>query len=148
MKLGLILLVVGVVVSLISWYAYAQTLERTEVLRTETFKIAAGEQKFKAFYLSAPADLFRVTWNVSSGSIKWSSWQAHFIEDDHGYFDKWINETSVEKVQTWFWNENKGTVTCGIEQQDVNQIWYIHFYNEGSYEKEVTFQIVKVWHGF
>jgi hypothetical protein len=147
MKLGLIVLIVGVAVSLIGWYAYAQTLEKTEVLRTETFKIAAGEQKFKAFYLSAPADRFEVTWNVSEGSIKWSAWQAHIIEDDHGYFDKWVNETTVEKVQTWFWNKNNGIVNCGIEQQDVNQIWYVHFYNEDSYEKQVSFQVVKIWHG-
>jgi hypothetical protein len=147
--LVLIVLLLGVALSLGAWYAYAQAVstEKRQVLRAETFKISAGEQKFKAFYLSAPADSFEVTWNVSQGSIKWSAWQAHFIEDDHGYFDHWVNETTVEKVQTWFWNENNGTVSISGSPFAINEIWYVHFYNEDSYEKEVSFQVVKVWHG-
>jgi hypothetical protein len=63
---------------------------------------------------------FEVTWNVSKGSIKWSAWQAHIIEDDHGYFDYWINETTVEKVQTWFYEGNNGT--AGYIGDSVNEI--------------------------
>jgi len=148
-SLGLIVLLVGVGVSLTVWYVYAQALsaEKRQVLRSETFKIAGGEQKFKAFYLSAPVDSFEVTWNVSEGSVKWSAWQASIIEDDHGYFDYWVNETTVEKVQTWFWNENHGTVGMSGSPPPVNEIWYLHFFNEDSYEKEVSFQVVKIWHG-
>ena len=111
--IGLVVLLVGVALSLGVWYVYAQAVsaEKREVLRTETFKIGAGEQKFKAFYLSAPADEFEVTWNVSKGSIKWSAWQARIIEDDHGYFDHWVNETTVEKVQAWFYDQNNGTTS-------------------------------------
>jgi hypothetical protein len=148
-SLGLIVLLVFAGVSLTAWYAYAQTLsaEKRQVLRSETFKIAAGEQKFKAFYLSAPLESFEVSWNVSEGSIKWSAWKASIIEDDHGYFDYWVNETTMEKVQTWFWNENHGTVGIGGTPTPVNEIWYLHFYNEDSYEKEVSFQVAKIWHG-
>ena len=148
-SLGLIVLLIGVGVCLTVWYAYAQAVaaEKRQVLRSETFRIAAGEQKFKAFYLSAPVESFEVSWNVSVGSIKWSAWQASIVEDDHGYFDYWVNETTMEKVQTWFWNENHGTVgLCGTPTP-VNEIWYLHFFNEDSYEKEVSFQVVKIWHG-
>jgi hypothetical protein len=147
--LGLIVLLAGFAVSIGVWYVYAQAVsaEKREVLRTETFKIGAGEQKFKAFYLSAPADEFEVTWNVSKGSIKWSAWQYHIIEDEHGYFDHWVNETTVEKVQAWFYDQNNGTTSYSGTPFDINQIWYLHFFNEDSYEKEVSFQVVKVWHG-
>jgi len=145
--LGLMALLAGFAASLGVWYVYAQasSAEKRQVLRRETFKIEAGEQKFKAFYLSAPADSFEVTWNVSKGSVKLSPWQATIIEDSHGYFDHYINETTVEKVQTWFFEGNNGTAGC--VGADVNQIWYIFFYNEDSYEKEISFQVVKVWHG-
>lgn len=143
---GLIVLVVGIAASLGGWYAYAQasSAERRQVLRTQTFKIDAGEQKFMAFYLSAPANGFEVTWNVSEGSIKWSAWQASMFEESLGYFD-YNNGTGVEKHQVWFYEGNNGT--AGYSGDSVNEVWYIHFYNEDSYEKEVTFHVVKVWHG-
>lgn len=148
-SLGLIVLLVGIGVSLTAWYAYGQALsaEKRQLLRTETFTIGAGEQKFKAFYLSAPADSFEITWNTSEGSVKWSAWPAPIIEDDHGYFDHWVNETRVEKVQTWFWDEDHGTVGYGGTPPPLNEIWYLHFFNEDSFEKEVSFQVVKIWHG-
>jgi len=148
-SLGLIVLLAGIGISLTAWYAYGLSLsaEKRELVRAETFKICADEQKFKAFYLSAPVDSFEVTWNVSEGSIKWSAWQARIIEDDHGYFDHWVNETTVEKVQTWFWDENHGTVGYVGFPPPINEIWYLHFFNEDSFEKTVSFQVVKIWHG-
>jgi len=148
-SLGLIVLLAGIGISLTAWYAYGLSLsaEKRELVRAETFKICADEQKFKAFYLSAPVDSFEVTWNVSEGSIKWSAWQARIIEDDHGYFDHWVNETTVEKVQTWFWDENHGTVGYVGSPTPINEIWYLHFFNEDSFEKTVSFQVVKIWHG-
>ena len=148
--LGLAVFLVGFVLTMVAWSAVAtaNSAEKREVLRTETFEIGAGEQKFKAFYLSAPADGFEITWNVSKGSVKLSPWQAHIIEDDHGYFDYYVNETTVEKVQTWFFNASNGTIGASIDStNDVNQIWYVHFYNEDSYEKEVYLQVTKAWHG-
>jgi hypothetical protein len=60
----------------------------------------------------------------------------------------YVNETKVEKIHTWFWNENNATIGGGVEQKDMNQVWYLQFYNEDSYEKEVYLEVTKVWHGF
>jgi len=146
----LIVLLAGFSLSMAAWQVYfaAASAERKQVLLTTTFKISAQEQKFKAFYLSAPAERFDIDFSVSQGSIKCSPWQATIIEDSHGYFDRYVNETTVEKVQTWFFNENNGTAGCVIDStKDVNQVWYILFLNEDSYEKEVNLQVTKAWHG-
>lgn len=148
-SLGLIVLLVGIGVSLTAWYVYALAVsaEKRQVLRSETLKIAGGEQKFKAFYLSAPAEEFHIMFNVSEGSIRFSPWQAIMFEDSLGYFD-YHNGTGVEKRQVWFFEGNNGTAGCSIDPaKDVDQVWYILFYNEDSFEKEVSFQVVKVWHG-
>ncbi len=148
--LGLIVLLMGFAISLTAWYAYAlaTSAEKKEVLLTTSFTIGPKEQKFKAFYLSAPAEEFEIEFNVSRGSIKFSPWQACMFEESLGYFDYYINETTVEKRQVWFFEGNNGTAGCSIDPiNDTNQIWYIHFYNEDSYEKEVHIQVTKVWHG-
>ena len=131
--LGLIVLLMGFAISLTAWYAYAlaTSAEKKEVLLTTSFTIGPKEQKFKAFYLSAPAEEFEIEFSVS-----------------RGYFDYYINETTVEKRQVWFFEGNNGTAGCSIDPiNDTSQIWYIHFYNEDSYEKEVHIQVTKVWHG-
>jgi len=118
-------------------------IEKREVLLTTSFTIGGQEQKFKAFYFSAPAKGFEIAFNVSSGSIKFSPWEACIFEDSLGYFE-YHNGTAVEKRQVWFFEGNNGTAGCSTE--DVNQVWYILFYNEDSYEKQVYIQINKVWH--
>ena len=118
-------------------------VEKREVLLTTSFTIGGQEQKFKAFYFSAPAKGFEIAFNVSSGSIKFSPWEACIFEDSLGYFE-YHNGTAVEKRQVWFFEGNNGTAGCSTEY--VNQVWYILFYNEDSYEKEVYIQINKVWH--
>jgi hypothetical protein len=117
-------------------------IEKREVLLTTSFTIGGQEQKFKAFYFSAPAKGFEIAFNVSSGSIKFSPWAACIFEDSLGYFE-YHNGTAVEKRQVWFFEGNNGTAGCSTEY--VNQVWYILFYNEDSYEKEVYIQINKVW---
>ncbi len=124
--------------------SYAQIrAEKREVLLIASFTIEAGERKFKAFYLSAPADGFFIDYNVSIGSIKFSPWPASSFEDSLGYFDYYINETTVEKRQVWFFEGNNGCV--GGSVGDADQVWYIQFYNEDSYEKEVHIQVTKFW---
>ena len=118
-------------------------IEKREVLLTTSFTIGGQEQKFKAFYFSAPAKGFEIAFNVSSGSIKFSPWEACIFEDSLGYFE-YHNGTAVEKHQVWFFEGNNGTAGCSTEY--VNQVWYIFFYNEDSYEKQVYIQINKVWH--
>ena len=146
--LGLLVVLVGFALSLVTWFAYAQAVsaEKREVLLTTSFKIAAGEQKFTAFYLSAPADGFEIKFNVSSGSIKFSPWDAHTFENTLGWFE-YHNGTGYEKHQVWFFEGNNGTAGGSIQSTNTNQIWYIHFYNEDSYEKIIYLQVTKVWHG-
>ena len=118
--------------------------EKREVLLTTSFTIGAEEEKFKAFYLSAPAKWFDIAFNVSEGSIKFSAWQANIFEHSLGWFE-YHNGTAVEKHQVWF-VEGINNGTFGYVGDDVNMVWYIHFYNEDSYEKEVYIQVAKFWH--
>jgi len=140
--IGLKVVLLGFALALTAWYVYAQAIstEKREVLLTTTFKIGAGEQKFKAFYLSAPAERFDIEFNVLSGSIKFSAWQASVFENSLGYFE-YNNGTAVEKRQVWFYEGNNGTAEYAGDS--VNEIWYIHFYNEDSYEKEVYLKVTK-----
>ena len=140
--IGLMVFLTGFVV-LLNALAYTK---KTEVILTTSFKIGGQEQKFKSFYLSAPAKEFDVTFNVSRGPIKFSPWPACVFEDSLGYFE-YYNESGVEKRQVWFFEGNNGTAGGVIDPiKDVNQVWYLHFYNEDSYEKEVHVQVIKVWY--
>jgi hypothetical protein len=123
-------------------YATAHT-EKREVLLTTSLKIGGQEQKFKAFYLSAPAEEYYITFNVSEGSIKFSPWDADIFEETLGWFD-YYNGTEIEKHQVWFFEGNNGTAGCNGDSDDV--VIYLHFYNEDSYEKEIHLQVTKVWH--
>jgi hypothetical protein len=46
-------------------------------------------------------------------------------------------------VQPWFFEGNDGTAGCSGEGG--NEVWYLLFYNEDSYEKEIHMQVTKVW---
>jgi len=133
----------GLVIFIAGAFAYT---ERREVLLTTSFTIGGQEQKVKAFYLSAPAEGFDITFNVSKGSIKFSPFPAELFEDSLGYFEHYINETTVEMVQPWFFEGNNGT--AGSSTEDVNQVWYLLFYNEDSYEKEVRVEVTKIWQNY
>jgi hypothetical protein len=138
---GLMVFLGGFAVFVHAWNVYT---EKREVLLTTSFKLEGGEQRFTAFYLSAPAEAFYVKFNVSSGSIKFSHWDAVTFEDSLGYFE-YHNGTAVEMRQVWFFEGNNGTVGCGIPPESVNMVIYLHFYNEDPYEKEVHLQVTKVW---
>jgi hypothetical protein len=138
--LGSMVFLGGLAVFVHAWYIYA---EKREVLLTTSLKIEGQEQKFKAFYLSAPVDWFEVEFNVSKGSVKFSVWDANLFEDSLGWFD-YHNGTAVERLQVWLFEGNNGTAGFGGEGGE-NMVWYIHFYNEDSYEKEVQLQVTKIW---
>jgi len=122
-----------VVASLASvMYALSYTVKR-EVLYTETFKIEGQEQMFRAFYLSAPAVLFEVKLTVSKGTIKWTPYSAVLFE------------ATFDSVQGWECETDNGIVKWRIDPENVNQVWYLSFLNEDSYEKEVTVEVTKVW---
>lgn len=142
--LGLLVFLAGLGISLaVAVYALTPT-ERRGVLYTTSFTLGGQEQVFKAFYLSAPAESFEIAFNVSNGSVKFSPWLASQFEKSLGWFDYYVNETTVEKRQVWFFEGKNGTAGCCGDS--VNQVWYIQFYNEDPYEKEVRIQITKIWH--
>ena len=71
LKFGMFILVMILVVCVTIAYALSYT-ENRELLLTTSFKLEGGEQRFTAFYLSAPATGFEVKFNVSSGTVKYS----------------------------------------------------------------------------
>jgi len=139
---GMLGFTVLIVYFVILVHALAYT-EKREVLLTTSFTIGRQKQKFKAFYVSAPAEGFEVTFNVSKGSIKFSPYPPELFEDSFDYFEHSINEMTVEIFLPWFFEGNNGTAGCSTEC--ANQVWYLLFCNEDLYEKEIHMQITKVW---
>lgn len=122
--------------------------EKREVLLDTSFNIEGGEhEKFRGFYLSAPAEEFVISVSVSDGFINFSAWHDHVIEDSLGYFD-YHNGTAVEKIQVWFFSVDNGDVPFGLQYnpESLNRIWYVQFCNPDSYEKEVDLKVTKIWH--
>ena len=145
MKFGMF----GLLIVIVSFatLAYAMTVtEKRELLLTTSFKLDGGKQRFTAFYLSAPATAFEVKFNVSSGTVKYSPWPAKLFEKTQGYWEKRVNGTTVDKFQIWMFDVDNETIGHGIcPPYDVNQVWYLHIYNEDSSEKEVYIEVTKMW---
>jgi len=125
-------------------YALAYT-EKREVIYSNTITIDGGEVMFRAFYLSAPAGLFEVKLSVSKGTIKWTPHSAVMFEDTLGWFPCRINGRSFGTIQRWVCETDNGIVKWGVDPENVNMVWYLNFYNQDSYEKEVHIEVTKVW---
>jgi hypothetical protein len=143
-KIGMLglLIVLGSLASVM--YALAYT-EKREVIYSNTITIGGGEVKFRAFYLSAPADLFEVKLTVSEGTIKWTPHSAVMFEDSLGWFPCRINGRSLGTIQRWVCETDNGIVRRGVDPENVNIVWYLNFYNADQYEKEVHIEVTKVW---
>jgi len=143
-RIGMLCLIVvlGSFASIV--YALAYT-ERREVIYSNTIKIKPGEVKFRAFYLSAPAAMFEVKLDVSRGTIKWTPHSAVMFEDTLGWFPCRADGKSMGKIQRWVCETDHGTVKWNVDQENVNMVWYLNFYNPNSYEKEVHIEVTKVW---
>ncbi|MCW4034721.1 MAG: hypothetical protein NWF03_05095 [Candidatus Bathyarchaeota archaeon] len=143
-RIGLlcVMVVLGSLASVMYALAYTQ---RREVIYTNTITVEANEVKFRGFYLSAPAGLFEVTLKVSEGSIKWTPHSAVMFEDTLGWFPKRITQDTFGKIQRWVCETSDGTVKWSVDQENVNMVWYINFFNEDDYDKEVQIEISKVW---
>ena len=126
----IVLLVVASFASVV--YAFSYTTKR-EVLYAETLTIGGQEQAFRSFYLSSPAVLFEVKLSVSEGTMKWSPYSVVLFEATFGSIQDWECET------------DNGIVKWRIDPENLNQGWYLGFFNEDSYEKEVTVEVTKVW---
>ena len=142
-KIGIIavMIVLGSLPSVM--YAVAYT-EKREVVYTNTITIGAEEVKFRGFYLSAPAGLFEVKLKVSNGTIKWTPHSAVMFDDTLGWFPRRITQDTFGKIQRWVCETDDGTVKWSVDPENVNMVWYINFYNEDNYEKEVQIEITKV----
>jgi hypothetical protein len=145
LKFGTLCLLVALVACATIVYALSYT-ENRELLLTTSFKLEGGEQRFTAFYLPAPATAFEVKFKVSSGTVKYSPWHAGLFEENQGYHVKYVNGTAVDKFQIWMFDVGNESIGHGIcPPYDVNKVWYLHFYNEDSYEKEVYIEVTKMW---
>ena len=54
-------------------------------------------------------------------------------------------EATFDSVQGWECETDNGIVKWRIDPENLNQVWYLSFFNEDSYEKEVTVEVTKVW---
>jgi hypothetical protein len=136
------LMVLGSLASVM--YALAYT-EKREVVYVGSFKIESQEVKFRAFYLSAPAGLFEVKLSLSRGTIKWTPHSAVMFEDTLGWFPCRINGRSYGTIQRWICETDNGVVSWSVDPENVNMVWYLNFYNQDSYAKEVQIEVTRVW---
>jgi len=145
MKFGMF----GLLIVIVSFatLAYALTvMEKRELLLTTSFKLDGGEQRFTAVYVPAPMDTIDVKVSVSKGTVKFQPYpDAKRFEDSLGYVQKRINETSFEMIQYWQFEIDNDTIGCCSNPKFENQVWYLNFLNEDSYEKEVDLEVTKVW---
>jgi len=85
---GLAFVLFGLIASSIVLAHSVPYSEKCEVLLDTSFEIEGGEhEKFRGFYLSAPAEEFVISVSVSEGFVNFSVWQDRIIEDSLGYFD-------------------------------------------------------------
>lgn len=125
-------------------YALAY-IEKREVIYSNTIKIEGQEVMFRAFFLSAPATQFEVKLSVSDGTIKWTPHSAVMFEDTLGWFPRKVNGTVVGTIQRWVCETEDGTVKWDVDQENVNMVWYLNFFNQDSFKKEVHIEVTKVW---
>ena len=143
-KCGLILALV-ITVSLASvMYVLAYGVKR-EVIYSGTLTVGAQQQNFRAFYLSEPAVMFEVKLTVSEGTIKWSPYSAELFDVTFDSFHSQVNQSTYGTLQGWECETADGTVNWRIDSENLNQIWYLCFLNEDTYEKQVTVEVTKLW---
>lgn len=135
-----------IVIASFATLAYALTVtEKREVLSTRSFKLDGGERRFVAVYVPAPMETIDVKVSVSEGVVKFQPYSdAEMFEESLGYFEK-RNESSVEMIQYWMYEVENETIGCNAGKEGENQVWYLYFLNEDSYEKEVNLEVAKVW---
>jgi hypothetical protein len=136
------LMIIGSLASVV--YALAYTAKR-EVVYTGSFKIESQEVKFRAFYLAEPAGLFEVKLSVSRGTIKWTPHSAVMFEDTLGWFPCRIRGKSYGTIQRWVCETDNGVVSWRVDPENLNMVWYLNFYNQDSYDKEVHIEVSRVW---
>ncbi|MCJ7613281.1 hypothetical protein MUO71_00745 [Candidatus Bathyarchaeota archaeon] len=135
------LMVIGDLASVIYALVYS---EKREDVYTNTLTVGANEVKFRAFYLSAPAGLFEVKLSVSKGTLKWTPHSAVMFEDTLGWFPCRITGKPFGTIQRGVCETDNGLVRWSVDQENVDLVGYINFFNQDYHEKEVTIEITKV----
>ena len=125
-------------------YALAYTVKQ-ETIYTNTLTIGGQQQTFRAFYLSEPAIMFEVKLTCSEGTIKWSPYSEELFDATFDSFHSKVNQSTYGTLQGWECETSEGTVNWRIDSENLNQIWYLCFLNEDSYEKEVSVEVTKLW---
>lgn len=149
-KTYLVKIVVLVLLLLVSslasvMYALAYS-EKWEIIYSNTISIESKEVKFRAFYLPSPAVLFEVKLTISKGSIKWTPHSAVMFEDTLGWFPCRIDGQSFGTIQRWICeSENNEIVRWSVDPENVDIVWYLNFYNQDYYDKEVHIEVTRVW---
>lgn len=142
---------IGIVVLLLVFSSFASvmyafaTTEKREVIYRNTITIDAEEVKFRGFYLDSPAVLFEVKLTVSEGTIKWTPHSAVMFEDTLGWFPRKIDGVLSGTIQRWVCETDNGTAKWSVDQENVDMVWYLNFFNSDNYTKEVHIEVTKVW---
>ena len=48
-------------------------------------------------------------------------------------------------IQTWICETDNGIVSWSVDPENLNMVWYLNFYNQDSYDKEVHIEVTRVW---
>lgn len=143
-KIGMFILLIALGSLASVMYALAYS-EKKDVIYSDTITIEAKEVKFTGFYLPEPAGLFEVKLTVSKGTIKWTPHSAVMFEDTLGWFPCKVGDVMMGKVQRWVCETDNGVVRWNVDPENVNMMWYLNFFNNDYYEKEVHIEVSKVW---
>ena len=143
-KIGMLclLMFVGSLTSVMYALAYS---EKRELIYSNTITIEGKEVKFRAFYLSAPAEKFEVKMTVSKGTIKWTPHSAVMFEDTLGWFPCKVGDQMMGTIQRWMCDTNGEVVSWSVDTENLDMVWYLNIFNNDFYEKEVHIEVTKVW---
>ena len=115
------------------------------MIYSDTISTDEKEVKFTSFNLSSPAVLFEVKLTVSKGTIKWTPHSAVMFDDTLGWVPFIVSGKSFATIQRWVCETDNGSVRWIVDQENLDMLWYLNFYNQGAYEQEVHIEVSKLW---
>jgi hypothetical protein len=148
LKFVLIGLSILLVTSVIYVYAFSPS-EDEAFLCTKSVTLEGGEEIILEFYMPSPASAVRFDFNISSGTIKYRAEPSSHFDGNQSYFEQFMGEATsleVENGPTGFgWSIAVGENPEKLNEEHLDQIWYLYLLNEDSYDKEVQVDITKIW---
>ena len=67
------------------------------------------------------------------------------FEDTLGWFPCRVSGTPFGTIQILVCETDNEIVRWNVDSENVNMVWYLNFYNQDQYEKEVYIEVTKVW---